>query len=131
MKLSGYPSRVPPHGSKLIAQSLFVFLIACAPPQQNDLTVKLEVTNPKVGFAPITLTLLYQNKPLENAEVIVRGDMTHAGMAPVQQTAKAIGNGRYRLEAFHFTMSGDWVLSITAKTNSKTLLGETRLGVNP
>ena len=123
--------RAFPHRSTFMSQSLFALIVACAPPQQNDLTVKLEVINPKVGFAPITLTLLYQNKPLENAEVTVRGDMTHAGMAPVEQTAKAIGNGRYQLEAFHFTMSGDWVLSITAKTNTKTLLGETRLGVNP
>jgi hypothetical protein len=106
-------------------------LFSCAPQSQNDLKIGLEVTNPKVGKTPITLNITYQDQPLENAEITVRGDMTHAGMAPVQQAARELGGGNYVLDNFHFTMSGDWVLTITAKTNSKTLLGEAKLGVNP
>jgi hypothetical protein len=110
---------------------LCLALVACAPPAQNDLNVRVEVSNPRVGRVPIVLLLEYQNKPLENAVVTVRGDMTHAGMSPVQQVARASGKGRYVLDGFGFTMSGDWVLSISAKTNGKTLLGEAKLGVNP
>lgn len=116
---------------RLLVLFIFALCVACAPQQQNDLTVGLEVTNPKVGKIPIVLTIKYQDQPLENAQITVRGDMTHAGMAPVQQQAKALGGGKYALEAFNFTMSGDWVLSISAKTADKTLLGEVKLGVNP
>jgi hypothetical protein len=108
-----------------------LLFLSCAPQQQNDLSIKLETSNPKVGKIPITLTIAYQNKPLENAQITVRGDMTHAGMAPVQQVAREVGGGKYVLDGFYFTMSGDWVLTVTAKTNTKTLLGETKLGVNP
>jgi hypothetical protein len=52
-------------------------------------------------------------------------------MAPVQQAARELGGGKYVLENFQFTMSGDWVLTVTAKTGNKTLLGEAKLGVNP
>jgi uncharacterized protein (DUF2141 family) len=110
---------------------LSAFVLSCAPPSQNDLKIGLEVTNPKVGKTAIMLSIAYQNQPLENAQVMVRGDMTHAGMTPVQQEARELGGGKYALDDFHFTMSGDWVLSVTAKTNSKTLLGEAKLGVNP
>ncbi|MFN3265931.1 MAG: FixH family protein [Deinococcales bacterium] len=116
---------------KSILLWILLFCVACAPQRQNDLAIGLEVSNPKVGKTPIVLNIKYQNKPLENAEVTVRGDMTHAGMAPVQQQAKALGGGRYEISAFNFTMSGDWVLTISAKTATKTLLGEVRLGVNP
>ena len=106
-------------------------LLACAPAQQNDLAVQLESSNFRVGKRLIVLQISYQNKPLENAVVTVRGDMTHAGMSPVQQVARAEKGGRYLLSNFDFTMSGDWVLSISAKTTAKTLLGEVKLGVNP
>lgn len=79
----------------------------------------------------MVLLLEYQNKPLENAVVTVRGDMTHAGMSPVQEIAKNAGKGRYVLEGFGFNMAGDWVLSISAKTATQTLLGEAKLGINP
>jgi uncharacterized protein (DUF2141 family) len=110
---------------------LCFMLLACAPTKQNELTVSLEVNNPKVGKVPVVLFLEYQNKPLTKALVMVRGDMTHAGMSPVQALAREMGTGRYALDNFGFTMSGDWVLSITAKKGTQTLSGEAKLGVNP
>jgi uncharacterized protein (DUF2141 family) len=106
-------------------------LLACAPTKQNELTVRLEVTNPQVGKVPVVLFLEYQNKPLTEAVVTVRGDMTHAGMSPVQASAREVALGRYALDNFGFTMSGDWVLSITAKKGTQILSGEAKLGVNP
>ena len=110
---------------------LCLLLLGCAPAKQNELVVKIEITNPKVGKVPILLLLEYQNKPLSQAIVTVRGDMTHAGMSPVQAEARELGSGRYALDNFGFTMSGDWVLSITAKKGTQTLTGEAKLGVNP
>jgi hypothetical protein len=118
-------------GVVLLLTAFSCFFLSCAPQPQNDLKIGLEVTNPKVGKIPVTLSVTYQNKPLKNAQITVRGDMTHAGMAPVQQSAREIGGGKYVLDNFHFTMSGDWVLTVTAKTNTKTLVGEVKLGVNP
>jgi YtkA-like len=118
-------------GRRKFSPFAFCLLLSCAPQSQNDLNIGLEVTNPKVGKTPIVLRIQHQNKPLENAQITVRGDMTHAGMAPVQQAARELGGGKYVLENFQFTMSGDWVLTVTAKTGNKTLLGEAKLGVNP
>ena len=115
-------------------KALFWFcliLLACAPTKQNELNIKLELSTPKVGKVPIMLMLEYQNKPLTKAVVTVRGDMTHAGMAPVQAQAREVGNGRYAVDSFNFTMSGDWVLSVTAQKGTQTLNGEAKLGVNP
>jgi hypothetical protein len=120
-----------PKGKIPLVFFLFSLVLSCAPQPQNDLRIGLDVTNPKVGKTPIVLTIQYQNKPLENAQVTVRGDMTHAGMTPVQQTARELGSGKYTLDNFQFTMSGDWVLTVTAKIGTKTLLGEAKLGVNP
>jgi YtkA-like len=108
---------------------LLIGLIACAPPTQNDLDVQLEVSTRRVGLRPVMMTIQYQNKPLENAQVFVRGDMTHAGMVPVRGDAIERGAGRYELEQFNFNMAGDWVLTVTAKQNDKTLLGEARLEI--
>jgi hypothetical protein len=108
---------------------LMIVLVACAPQAKNDLNVQLEVPDRRVGLRPVTMTILYQNKPLENVQVSVRGDMTHAGMAPVLAEAIERGAGQYKVERFNFNMAGDWVLTITAKQNDKTLLGEARLEI--
>ncbi len=108
---------------------LLTALVACAPQAKNDLDVQLEFNNRRVGVRPVVMTIQYQNKPLEGAQVSVRGDMTHAGMVPVRGEAVERGAGRYELTAFNFNMAGDWVLTFTAKQNEKTLTGEARLEI--
>lgn len=101
---------------------LFVFAIgACRPPDDargaDDLGVSLTIDlpdDPLVGEAPITVWLERDGAALSGARVELTGDMTHAGMTPVVANAVEVEDGRYRADAFAFTMAGDWVLSVEA-----------------
>ncbi|MGE5620421.1 MAG: FixH family protein [Sphingomonadaceae bacterium] len=78
--------------------------------------VELESVGEK-AVGPATIEVLLrdaQGRPIESAEVSVRGDMNHAGMKPVQAAAKHTGGGRYQTEGFRFTMGGDWILTVLA-----------------
>jgi len=52
-------------------------------------------------------------RPVEDATVTIRGDMSHAGMAPVEATAAHAGDGIYTAD-FEWTMTGDWIVTVTA-----------------
>jgi hypothetical protein len=54
-------------------------------------------------------------RPVPDAVVQVTGQMTHAGMVPVVDTASQEAPGRYAVPAFGFTMAGDWVLEVRAR----------------
>jgi uncharacterized protein (DUF2141 family) len=110
---------------------LLVLLAACAPETKQQLTIKLEVPVSKIGKQRVVLNISRDGQPLEGATVSVQGDMTHAGMGTVYDTATALGGGRYAVAKFDFNMSGDWVLTVTAKKDRDTLTGEVRFGVNP
>lgn len=53
------------------------------------------------------------DKPIEDAHLQVKGDMTHAGMAPVITEMTSEGDGLYAAP-FNWTMAGDWVLTVSA-----------------
>jgi hypothetical protein len=73
------------------------------------------LTEKATGPATIEVTLhTPDGKPLDGAEVAVRGDMNHAGMKPVLATTKGEGNGRYVTQDFRFTMGGDWIITADA-----------------
>lgn len=66
------------------------------------------------GPATLEITVLdLAGRPVNDATVTVRGDMTHAGMQPVMATAAPMGNGVYEA-AFDWTMAGDWIVTVTA-----------------
>jgi hypothetical protein len=68
-----------------------------------------------VGPARLIVSLADSlGNPVDGAEVRVEGNMSHAGMVPVMDTAMARGEGLYVVPDFRFTMGGDWVLTITA-----------------
>ena len=77
-----------------------------------NLEIDLQVVTEKVvGPATIEVTVrTADGKPIDDARVQVRGDMTHA-MPPVLSEAKRVGAGRYATEDFRFTMAGDWVIT--------------------
>ena len=77
-----------------------------------NLEIELQVVSEKVvGPATVEVTLrTADGKPVDDAQVQVRGDMTHA-MPPVLSEAKRVGAGRYATEDFRFTMAGDWVIT--------------------
>jgi hypothetical protein len=53
-------------------------------------------------------------KPIPDAAIVIKGDMSHAGMVPVIREAEADEGGEY-LADFDWTMPGDWILTITAE----------------
>ena len=88
-------------------------------PDQGDAGIVMELaispTPPSVGPARLIITLRdTAGLPLEGARISVEGNMSHAGMTPVLDTAVADDPGRYYVPAFGFTMAGDWILELEA-----------------
>ncbi len=80
-----------------------------------QLDVSVSPTPPMVGPAQVVAFLTdTTGAPLTGAQVLIRGDMTHAGMSPVIDTAEEAGPGRYAVQDFRFTMAGDWILTVQA-----------------
>ena len=83
--------------------------------------------HPSVGKAEICIEV---DPDLELTKMEVVGDMTHAGMIPVEAEAHPAGPGLWRVEDFDFNMRGDWVITITAyDKNGKKYQKEVRLTV--
>ena len=79
------------------------------------LDVTISPTPPAVGPARLIFTLAdTAGTRLDGAEIVVEGNMSHAGMVPVLDTAQAEGGGQYGVDAFEFTMAGDWFLNVRA-----------------
>ena len=78
-----------------------------------DIVVAFDTPQATVGPATLTMTLTADGAPVENAEVEVEGNMSHAGMVPVHGTAREISAGLYEVE-LEFTMGGDWFLIVDA-----------------
>lgn len=79
------------------------------------LDVSISPTPPAVGSARLIISLQdTAGTPLSDAEIIVEGNMSHAGMVPVLDTARMLAPGQYSIPDFQFTMAGDWILTLTA-----------------
>ena len=82
-----------------------------------ELVMELAIspTPPGVGPARLIITLRdTSGAPMDGARILVEGNMSHAGMVPVLDTASADEGGRYYVPEFDFTMAGDWVLILEA-----------------
>ncbi len=80
-----------------------------------EMDLAISPTPPAVGPAHLLITLQDTGShPLEEARITVEGNMSHAGMVPVLDTAQAREPGKYVVEDFDFTMAGDWVLTVEA-----------------
>jgi hypothetical protein len=80
-------------------------------PLPGSVEVGVSPTPPVVGPALLVIRIDDEaGSPVEGAEVEVEGTMNHAGMVPVHATAEAAAPGEYRVEAFEFTMGGEWIL---------------------
>ena len=53
------------------------------------------------------------DRPIDTATLQIRGDMTHAGMLPIEATAAADEDGVYRTP-IRWTMAGDWIITVEA-----------------
>ena len=114
---------------KSVLLMLLTLLISCAPQNANGFTVTHEPSRFAVGQRDLVLNVQQDGKPFETQTLSVEGNMTHAGMGTVSSSAVPLGGGRYRVKNFDFNMSGDWILTVSATQNGKTLAGEVKLGV--
>jgi hypothetical protein len=100
---------------KLPLFCLFVFAFACQkiakPP---DIAVQYEIAPqpPRAGTTTIDVKLTDKNgAAVGGARVGLEGNMSHAGMAPVNGEAKEIETGKYR-GTLQLTMAGDWIVLV-------------------
>ncbi len=82
----------------------------------DDIQLDLNITPdpPEMGPAVIEITLRdAEGDPIEDAELEIEGNMSHARMEPVLVETTSDGAGTYVTEGFEFTMGGDWVITVT------------------
>jgi hypothetical protein len=115
---------------KRLLLGLLTLLIACAPQNANGLSVTLAPGQYSVGQRDVVLEVEREGRPFETRALMIEGNMTHAGMGTVTGSVVSLGGGRYRVKNFDFNMSGDWILTVSATENGKTLTGEVKLGVS-
>lgn len=83
------------------------------PAENLSIEMAVEPDPARVGEAALIVTLTDTNgQPVDGAKIGARGDMSHAGMAPVLAEAEGGQDGRYRIP-FEWTMSGDWFVELT------------------
>lgn len=88
-------------------------------PPPDDTGVQIELVwqpdPPAIGAAELRITITdADNAPIVGAVVDVRGDMSHAGMAPViREDVQTDANGIAQIP-FEWTMGGDWFVIVTA-----------------
>lgn len=108
----------------LLLLLLIVSLAACRQSAQPTPTtvpaaanVSIELTTdptpPVPGDATLIVTVKDGEQPVAGVDVAAHGDMTHAGMQPVDASGETDENGVARIP-FKWTMGGDWIVTITA-----------------
>ena len=116
----------------VIFMLLALVLAGCRESQQSDdtentgatITVSYDPNPPAVGDATLMISLTdADGDPINDATVNVRGDMNHAGMAPVDGEADGGIEGIYTVP-FEWTMGGDWILTITATLADGSTISE-------
>ncbi|TVP57006.1 MAG: hypothetical protein EA351_06675 [Gemmatimonadales bacterium] len=113
------PSTHEGNGVPAIRSALLILLVLVSACRGGDTgealpgTVQIAVTpTPPITGPALVVVEIHDDAgaPVTGAEVEVEGTMDHAGMVPVRETARDEGEGRYRVQAFEFTMGGDWIL---------------------
>ena len=82
-----------------------------------DVAVELLVSPEPAQIGPSTVTVTLQDvkgEPIENAELELEANMSHAGMVPVFATAQEAAPGTYEA-SLEFTMGGDWFILVRAQ----------------
>ncbi len=111
------PGAVP---AALAACGILVTVAACRggggpPGPAIDVTLSVSPTPATVGVARVLVVVHGSTgAPVNDAEVLVEGDMTHSGMPPSSERAEPAGQGRYVVAAFPLVMAGEWVLTARA-----------------
>ncbi|MCY4018240.1 MAG: copper chaperone PCu(A)C [Chloroflexi bacterium] len=100
---------------------LVLLLASCRQQRQSssDYSLAVSVAGMQVGPSQITVSVHDENgNVVENPGVIVlRGDMDHAGMAPVFAESTEAVNGVFTVP-FEWTMAGTWILEANLTLDS-------------
>lgn len=97
-----------------------LFLMSCKPSGPQDIKIQT-VGSFKVGTQNIDFIV---NSPLTDTTLELEGNMNMGGMKPAFGVARRIGNGLYRADNFSFDMAGDWILTVKALEQGKTLTSQ-------
>lgn len=105
---------------RLLLYVLIVAVVAACRPAEPvttldgiNIALEMQPAAPGVGEATAVVTLTDRsNQPISGATIVLRGDMTHAGMQPVLRETSTDAAGVYTLP-FEWTMGGDWFVDVT------------------
>ncbi len=109
---------MPPLSRKLFV--MFILLLALTAcngrnSQQTDnadIRIIAAVASTQVGQTELLITITDNaGNPINDAEVSVKGDMSHAGMTPVLAETSSGSDGVYKMP-FEWTMGGDWIVNV-------------------
>lgn len=82
-----------------------------------SVTMASEPAQPSVGPGMLTFTLRDPaGVPVEGVELKVIGNMSHAGMTPVEGAVQSSAGGAYRV-SMNWTMSGDWFVDLSFRAS--------------
>lgn len=103
----------------LLLLPTFLLLTACSgrnsqQTNDNDIRIITAVESTTVGKTILLVTVTdAAGAPINDADISVKGDMSHAGMVPVLANSTGGDNGIYEMP-FEWTMGGDWVVTVEA-----------------
>jgi hypothetical protein len=104
----------------LLGVALLLLLVGCGRVQQANpttsdsyvVTLAADPAPPVVGDAAVSVTLRdAAGQPVDNAQLAIEANMSHAGMTPVMANSAAGKDGVYRVP-LTWTMAGDWVVDV-------------------
>lgn len=111
-----------------------LFLVACGrQSQQIDATgieMSLSVASTEVGETDLEVLIVDgEGNPINDAELEIKGDMSHAGMEPVLADTSAATDGVYTVP-FEWTMGGDWFVTVEATFADGTVISRRFDGIS-
>ena len=92
---------------------------ACARASQQADSADVQITMTAIPFPPhigdsrLVIQVTDEiGSPIDDAYLAIKGDMTHAGMAPVLAEVDGGGEAGVYTIPFEWTMAGDWVVTV-------------------
>ena len=80
---------------------------------------------PGIGTYTMNIRLFDENdNPVDDAQIAIKADMTHAGMVPILASVTDGDKGLYKVP-FKWTMGGNWIITIQATLPDGTIAEET------